>query len=132
MDSKEFSQIRHFLGKTQGELARLLCVSPKAIQSFEQGWRNIPPHVERELLLLMSLKTFFDSNIQPCWEIKKCPDEWRYNCIVWELQVRYFCWFINGTFCQGMTHKNWAEKIKLCRECEVYRPMLPHTRPHRA
>jgi len=126
MDSKEFSRIRHALRKTQDHMARILCVSPKAIQSFEQGWRNIPSHIERELLLLLSLKAPLDSNIQPCWEIKACPDEWRDNCIVWELQARHFCWFINGTFCQGMTHKNWHEKIQVCRKCEIFRSMIPH------
>ena len=124
MDSKEFIRIRHALGKTQDQMAKILCVSPKAIQSFEQKWRNIPSHIEREMLLLLSLKTSFDSNIRPCWEIKNCPDKWRDNCIVWELQARHFCWFINGTFCQGMIHENWNEKIKLCRECEVYGSML--------
>jgi len=44
MDSKELSQIRHFWGKTQDQLARLLCVSPKAIQSFEQ---TVLPNGER-------------------------------------------------------------------------------------
>jgi len=127
MDKKEFSQIRHVLGKTQEQLARLLCVSPKAIQSFEQGWRNIPASAERQLLFLLSLKRSLDEKTGPCWEIKNCPDKWRDNCIVWELQARHFCWFINGTFCQGMIHKNWNEKIQLCRECEVYRSMLPDT-----
>ena len=126
MDSKEFTKIRHTLGRTQDELARILCVSPKAIQSFEQGWRNIPSHIEREMLLLLSLKTSFNSNIQPCWAMKKCSDEWREKCIVWELRAKQFCWFINGTFCQGMMHKNWSEKIKFCRDCEVYRSMIPH------
>ena len=127
MDSEEFIKVRHALGKTQNQLARLLCVSPKAIQSFEQEWRNIPSHIEREMLLLLSLKTSFDSNIRPCWEIKNCPDKWRDNCIVWELQARHFCWFINGTFCQGKIHTKWAEKIQLCKECEVYQSMFSTT-----
>jgi DNA-binding XRE family transcriptional regulator len=55
MDKTEFSQIRHRLGKTQAQIAQLLGVSPKAIQSFEQGWRNIPTHVERQLLFLLFL-----------------------------------------------------------------------------
>jgi DNA-binding XRE family transcriptional regulator len=38
MNYEEFSRIRHYLDKTQSELAGLLCVSTKAIQSFEQGW----------------------------------------------------------------------------------------------
>ncbi|MFC1910250.1 two-CW domain-containing protein [Chloroflexota bacterium] len=125
MDSKEFTRNRCILAKTQNQLAKILCVSPKAIQSFEQGWRNIPSHIERELLLLISLKTCFNSNIQPCWEIKDCPDRWREKCIVWELQVMHFCWFVNGTFCQGKEHQKWAEKIEFCKECEVFSSMLP-------
>ena len=125
MESKELSRIRKYLGKTQNQLAQLLCVSLKAIQSFEQGWRNIPSHIEREMLLLLSLKRSFDSNIRPCWEIEECPNHWKDNCIVWELQARHFCWFINGTFCQGKIHKSWDDKVKLCRTCEVYKSMLP-------
>ena len=53
MDKKEFSQIRHHLGKTQRQMAQLLGTSPKAIQSFEQGWRNVPVHIERQALFLM-------------------------------------------------------------------------------
>jgi DNA-binding XRE family transcriptional regulator len=124
MDKKEFLKVRRYLEKTQNELAKLICVSPKAIQSFEQGWRNIPPHVERELLLLLSLKKPVDGSEQPCWEIKKCPEEWRDICIIWELQAKRFCWFLSGTFCQGKAHQNWEEKIKLCRECEVYQSIF--------
>ena len=124
MKGKEFSQIRNYLGKTQKQLAGLLCVSPKAIQSFEQEWRNIPPYVERQMLLLLSLKVSVDRNIRPCWEIKNCPNEWRENCIVWELKANYFCWFLNGTFCQGQIQESWDKKIQLCRECEVYKSML--------
>jgi len=125
MDSKEFSQIRHHLGKTQNQLARLLCVSPKAVQSFEQGWRHIPVNVERQLLFLLSLKRASDENKRPCWEIKNCPVEWRDNCSAWELKAGHFCWFINGTFCQGKIHESWDDKIIFCRTCEVYKSMLP-------
>ena len=125
MDSREFSQIRHFLEKTQEELARLLCVSHKAIQSFEQGWRNIPSSAERQLLYLLSLKRSSDGKTAPCWEIKNCPAEWRENCIAWEFKTGYFCWFINGTFCQGEYQENWGKKIRLCQQCEVFRSMLP-------
>ena len=82
MDKKEFSQIRHTIGRTQEQLASLLCISPKAIQSFEQGWRKIPAHIAREMLLLLSLKRSMDRRTQPCWDIKECPDEWRSNCVV--------------------------------------------------
>ncbi len=125
MDNKEFSEIRHFLGKTQAELARLLCVSRKAIQSFEQGWRNIPTSAERQLLFLLSMKRSSNENESPCWEIRNCPIEWRENCTAWEFKAGHSCWFINGTFCQGRFQGNWKQKSMICRQCEVFRAMLP-------
>ncbi|MFC1988138.1 helix-turn-helix domain-containing protein [Chloroflexota bacterium] len=80
MDNREFLHIRRFLRKTQEELARLLCVSPRAIQSFEQGWRNIPASAERQLLFLLSFKRSSEENTGPCWDIRSCPAEWRENC----------------------------------------------------
>jgi DNA-binding XRE family transcriptional regulator len=127
MSSKELSRIRHVLGKTQEQLAQLLCVSPKAVQSFEQGWRRVPAYVERQMLFLLSLKISLDRSVPPCWEIMNCPNEWKDNCIVWELQAPYFCWFMSGTFCFGEVQKNWDKKIELCRKCEVYKLMLPAT-----
>ena len=56
MEKKEFSEIRHHLGKTQLQMAQLVGVSLKAIQSFEQGWRNIPVHTERQVLFLLASK----------------------------------------------------------------------------
>jgi len=128
MESKEFSQVRRYLDKTQNQLALLLCVSPKAIQSFEQGWRRIPTYIERQMLLLLSLKRLSsDAVITPCWEIKNCPNEWRENCIVWELQARHFCWFLNGTACQGRLQESYDKKLEICRKCEVYQSMLPQS-----
>jgi DNA-binding XRE family transcriptional regulator len=126
MDNKEFSKIRHELDLTQKGLSRVLCVSPKAIQSFEQGWRDVPVHIEREMLLLLALKGFRNRDRIPdaCWEIKNCPAGWREKCLVWKLQARHFCWYLNGTFCQGKAHQNWEEKHIICRQCEVYQSMF--------
>jgi len=124
MNSKEFSQIRKLLRKTQKQLARQLCISTKAVQSYEQGWRRIPSYHEQQMLLLLFLKSSSNRNIQPCWEVTDCPGKWKDNCIVWELKSSYFCWLINGTFCQGVLHKSWDEKIKMCRECKVLKSVL--------
>ena len=96
MDNKEFSQSRRFLGKTQEELAYLLCVSPKAIQSFEQGWRKIPASAERQLLLLLFVKGSSSECGRSCWKIRKCPLEWKKQCPAWEFKTHQFCWFVNG------------------------------------
>ena len=125
MNSKEFGKIRSFLGKTQKQLAQLLCVSNKAIQSYEQGWRKVPSAIERQMLLLLTLKKSPDTNAPLCWEIKNCPDEWRDNCIVWELKIRQYCWSMNGTSCQGRPQGSWDNKIQICRSCEVYKSTFP-------
>ena len=49
MDSKEFSQFRTRLNKTQKQMGQLLGTSIKAIHSYEQGWRSVPGHVERQV-----------------------------------------------------------------------------------
>ena len=125
MGEKEFLIIRRYLGKTQIQLAQLLGISLKAIQSFEQGWRNIPVHTERQVLFLLTLKKSPREKNRPCWVIRKCPMEIKRNCPAWEFQVGHLCWFINGTICQGEVQESWRKKMKICRQCKVFRTMLP-------
>ena len=120
MDKKEFYQIRQHLGKTQKQMAQLLGASPKAIQSFEQGWRNIPVHTERQLLFLMVLKCAEGKKARPCWVIRRCSEETRHKCPAWEFQAGHLCWFINGTICRGKVQESWQEKMNVCRQCTVY------------
>ena len=125
LKKEEFSRIRRYLGKTQSQLAQLLGVSYKAIQSFEQGWRNIPVHTERQVLFLVALKKASPKKDRPCWVVRKCPMETKRNCPAWELQAGYLCWFINGTICQGQVQSSWRKKMELCRQCNVFQTMLP-------
>ncbi len=120
MNKKEFSKVRQYLGKTQKQMAQLLGASPKAIQSFEQGWRKIPVHTERQLLFIMALKSRQVKNTRPCWEVRNCSEETRINCPAWELQTGELCWFINGTICRGKVQESWQKKMTLCRRCQVY------------
>jgi len=125
MEKKEVSEIRHHLGKTQLQMAQLLGVSLKAIQSFEQGWRNIPVHIERQVLFL--------------WASKKSPLRKR-KALLGDTKVSEgdqaklssmgisggnLCWFTNGTICQGQKQASWEKKMKICRQCKVFRTMLP-------
>ena len=124
MEKKEFSKTRRHLGKTQGQMAQLLGVSLKAIQSFEQGWRNIPVHIERQVLFLLASKKSPPKKKSPCWVVRKCPVGIRRNCPAWEFQIGHLCWFINGTICHGQVQVSWSRKMKICRQCEVFRTML--------
>jgi hypothetical protein len=54
MDKNEFKFLRSKLKKTQKQMAQLLGTSLKAIHSYEQGWRSVPVHVERQVFFLVS------------------------------------------------------------------------------
>jgi len=119
MDSKEFSYIRKKLNKTQRQMAHLLGTSVKAVHSYEQGWRRVPAYVERQIFFLVSRMRGGKKAQKPCWVIKRCPSEIKKQCPAWEFKAGRLCWFINGTICEGTVHKNWKEKMEICRECEV-------------
>ena len=123
MNKKEFSNIRERLGKSQKEMAQLLAVSLKAIQSFEQGWRNIPSHVQRQSLFLLAMKESKYGR-KPCWDLQDCPSETRQKCPAWEYHSGHLCWFISGTICQGEVQGNWESKMSICRKCKVFKSML--------
>ncbi len=124
MKRKQFVEIRRHLGKTQNQMAQILGVSPKAVQSFEQGWRNIPMHIERQALLILALKYHASKKDKPCWLTRRCPAERRRDCPAWQFDAGHLCWFINGTICEGVPQGSWKKKIKSCSQCEVYRSML--------
>jgi DNA-binding XRE family transcriptional regulator len=123
MDKKQFSELRQRLGKSQKEMSQLLAISLKAVQSFEQGWRNIPVHVERQALFLLAMKEAQDGG-KSCWQLQQCPAEIKEKCPAWEFQSGHLCWFISGTRCQGEVHRDWESKMKICRKCEVFRSIL--------
>lgn len=126
MRNSEFSELRARLGKTQKELAQVLGTSLKAVQSFEQGWRRIPVHVERQILFLLAHHLPQRGKArQTCWTMKSCPKELRERCPAWEYRLGHFCWFINGTVCHGKTQGSWQKKMSLCRKCEVFRSLMP-------
>lgn len=121
MESSKFKDIRSKLNKTQKELAQLLGISIKAIHSYEQGWRKIPHHVERQLLFLLS-RTILNQGkpSEQCWEILNCSEKTQKECPAWEFKAGDLCWFINGTKCSGKTHDTWDDKMKECRTCKVF------------
>jgi DNA-binding XRE family transcriptional regulator len=125
MKKREFSIIRNRLGKTQVQMSQLLGVSLKAVQSFEQGWRNVPVHTERQTLLLLALKETGIKKNRPCWSIKNCSEEARQACPAWEFNAGQICWHINGTICAGKPQKTWVQKMKQCRKCEVFEAIFP-------
>ena len=120
MDKIEFKSFRNKLDKTQKQMAQLLGTSLKAIHSYEQGWRTIPPAVERQMYFLISRKQKSVNGNKPCWRIKNCPPAQKKQCPAWEFKSGTLCWFINGTICEVEIHSTWNEKMKICRSCDVF------------
>lgn len=125
MKKEEFARIRRRLGKTQVQMSHLLGCSQRTVESFEQGLRKIPVHVERHLLFLLLNFLNHKKKMKPCWIQKECPMEMRRLCPAWEFQLGHLCWFVNGTICQGEVQENWQQKIKICRQCKVFLSLIP-------
>ena len=122
MEDNSFKDIRARLNKTQKEMARLLGVSVKAVHSYEQGWRKIPHHVERQILFLLTrFLTNEEESIGKCWDVLNCPEHRRKLCPASEFNSGDLCWFINGTMCSGKNHNSWEEKMDECKECIVFK-----------
>ena len=94
------------------------------IEVWCQDWRSIPAHVERQVFFLLSRKERKKVLPKNCWVVKKCPSKRRNECPAYEYKAGRFCWMINGTFCKGMPQKNWKEKMKICRKCEIILSLL--------
>ena len=120
MDKKQFCAFRRNIQKTQKQMAQLLGTSLRGVQSFEQGWRKVPVHIERQMLFLGALKNKTNREILPCWEIRGCPLPLRQACPAWEFKVGQFCWFINGTICRGKPQESWSKKMNFCRRCPMF------------
>ncbi|ACL04340.1 conserved hypothetical protein [Desulfatibacillum aliphaticivorans] len=124
MDNEQFILLRKALKKTQTALADLLGVSVKAVHSYEQGWRKIPAHVERQMYFLISRKEK-KGRKKACWAVSNCPPKVKRSCPAWEFQSGDMCWMIHGTQCQGHSSHDSKDVMGRCRECGVIKSLSP-------
>ncbi|MFV0439169.1 MAG: helix-turn-helix domain-containing protein [Desulfopila sp.] len=122
MDKLEFRKSRKNLGKTQKQLAELLGMSLKTIHSYEQGWRTIPSHIERQLYFLLIQQRGRNNILTPCWEKKSCSQ--KEECPAWEFQSGHLCWFLCGTLCECTHDSTSRNKLDVCRNCEIFTSLL--------
>ena len=115
--------IRGIMGRTQAELASALGVSQKAVQSYEQGWRDVPVRVMIQLLVLLALYRKRSLDDVPCWEIRACEPARRDRCASFTVGRGQFCWFIGSKEC----HRPEIADSKLilpCMQCPVVKRLL--------
>jgi hypothetical protein len=122
LEKEEFSLARKKLGKTQKQLAELLGMSLKTIHSYEQGWRTIPSHIERQIFFLLINQRGRNTSLTPCWEKKQCLE--REHCPAWEFQSGHLCWFLNGTLCECTQDSHPKDKLDTCKACPIFLSLL--------
>jgi hypothetical protein len=124
MTRHEFTGCRSRLKRTQKEMATLLGVSPKAVESYEQGWRRIPANIERILyfLLFKMHKSLFNRH-DLCWLEMKCPSAIRANCPAWVAREGLYCWFLTGKICRVGKSVRPAKGMR-CTGCAFFKTKL--------
>jgi DNA-binding XRE family transcriptional regulator len=122
MTKDEFYLARGKLGKTQKELAELLGTSIRTIHSYEQGWRNIPVHTQKQLYFLLINHRSKKHTVIPCWEKKLCEN--KEQCPAWEFESGHMCWYICGTLCDCTKDSCHKEKIEICKRCDIFKALL--------
>ena len=76
--------IRSEMGLSQSELASMVGIGIRAIQSYEQDWRRPSEMVERMLLLLLiAHRNGAGMSRARCWEKKECSPAVRERCIAY-------------------------------------------------
>lgn len=124
MTGSKFSEIRKKLKKTQKDMSELLGISLKTVQSYEQGFRNIPANIERILYFLLFKLNMHKLDLnQVCWKKTKCPENIRNNCIAWLAQEGFFCWFLTGKTCLGRKLLDQND-FQSCFECSFFSDKL--------
>ena len=125
----DLKYIRRVLGLNQTELAQLLNISLRAVQSYEQGWRPTPIHVQQlnGLLLYMNWRKS-GGKATPCWRIRKCTRGERAVCAVSRVGAEEICWLIGGAKCDENGAAN-GNRLARCAKCPVMRAWLPCAAP---
>jgi DNA-binding XRE family transcriptional regulator len=122
----DLKAIRKALDLSQSEMAGLIGVSERTIQSCEQGWRNPGQAVEKSaLLLMMARRHGADLEKHRCWESINCTDEERANCLVHQSQLGHVCWLLSGNLCRSRNLRTWDDKKQACFECTFFQELLP-------
>ncbi len=119
-------QLRQVLGKSQREMAEQLGISLRAVQSYEQGWRTMPPAMQKLVSFLVYLKWRKDNPApKPCWEVNGCSAEGREKCLAHQFQGGDCCWIVTGNRHCGRELGSWEEKIAKCMDCTVMQRWFP-------
>lgn len=116
---------RRAMSLSQTQLATVLGVSPRTVQSCEQGWRKPSPALEKSLLLLrIGHERGVDLCSNKCWDLKGCSESERTHCLAYRTRQGHLCWLVSGNLCAGRRVRTWDEKKAVCGECNFFNRLL--------
>ena len=122
----DLKRVRKVLGKSQSDMSDLLGISTRAVQSYEQGWRPTPAHVQQMAGLLLYLNWRKEGNTAaPCWKARRCPSETRARCPAYQYKAGDLCWLIAAKQRAGAKQPSWKANMANCRKCAVMKDWLP-------
>jgi DNA-binding XRE family transcriptional regulator len=98
--SSVLSRMRHMLKMTQAEFATALCVSSKAVQSYEQGWRRVPCDILNQALALLAETRRRTLPATPCWNLVQCPESQKKVCPSFLMGTGQLCWSLAASRCR--------------------------------
>lgn len=121
--------IRGEFGATQAQLAMAMGTSVKAIQSYEQGWRNVPTRALLQLLVLLAIRRRRQVDAAPCWDILRCTPEMQKGCPSFTFGDGQFCWLVcaGGGKCRCASRRRVRRTrgdLLPCMQCDVVRRLL--------
>ena len=121
--------IRGEFGATQAQLAMAMGTSVKAIQSYEQGWRNVPTRALLQLLVLLAIRRRRQVDAAPCWDILRCTPEMQKGCPSFTFGDGQFCWLVcaGGGKCRCASRRRPRRSrgdLLPCMQCDVVRRLL--------
>ena len=122
-------EVRAVLGRTQAELANALGISVKAVQSYEQGWRDIPVRVMIQIVVLLALYRKHTMDEVACWEMRECDPVIREKCAAFSIGKGQFCWFVGNQGCRPPSDKG-QDDVLPCMSCPVVQRLLKGPKTH--
>lgn len=114
--------VRKAVGMTQVAFAGVLGVSVRAVQSYEQGWRDIPPATLLHMFAVLASIRRPALGEVPCWDLTGCSEAVRNGCRSHRLNEGLFCWLVAGNAC-GRRGGDPSGPLK-CIDCPVIHRLI--------
>ncbi len=126
----DLKAIRKMLDLSQSQLADLIGVSLRTVQSCEQGWRRPSPALEKAVILLLQANQHGAGlGKMFCWESIDCSENDRKHCLVYQTRQGHLCWLLSGNICRGRRLRTWDDKKDMCMQCQFFLELLPEGIP---